>query len=289
MGIDFTALRTLFLLRRLKLADFSRTVTLGRHEIFFNQAEFDYVSSRSGIKLPYKCDVSDFQEPLLELFGAQKPASIDASDYEGATIICDFNRPVPAELDNQFSLYLDFGSIEHIFNIPQVILNINRLLCVRGAAVICTNATGSGGHGLYQFSPEFFFSSFSETNGFTNARVFLIDEGRPKVWKSVVSPLVLKRRNYLPYDKRLFVLCLAEKMRTVDSVFAQQSDYENVAWKDKGHHHKLRRTSKWYNSLARISPSVYIGARTRYYDLRERRNFRTQFRDFDPERSERFA
>jgi hypothetical protein len=37
---------------------------------------------------------SDFAEPLLKSLDASVVESIDASDYEGASIIADFNRPL---------------------------------------------------------------------------------------------------------------------------------------------------------------------------------------------------
>jgi hypothetical protein len=37
---------------------------------------------------------ADFAEPLLKSFDANVVESIDASDYEGSTIIADFNKPL---------------------------------------------------------------------------------------------------------------------------------------------------------------------------------------------------
>ena len=51
-------------------------------------------------------------EPLLEMIGAKDTASIDASDYEGATIVHDMNQPLPSEMKNKFTVAIDFGTLQ---------------------------------------------------------------------------------------------------------------------------------------------------------------------------------
>jgi hypothetical protein len=291
LGIDITGLRTLFLLKRLELADFSRTVTLGRHEVFFHKGEFDYILKRSGVTIDFSDEFSSgsFQEPLLQAFGARAIESIDASDYEGATTVLDFNRPIPPLLHGRFSLYLDFGSIEHIFNIPQVVLNTNNLIGQGGTAVILTDASGSTGHGFYQFSPEFFYSAFSERNGFKNTRVFLIDANFPRYWLFVRNPAVLRARNDIPHRRRWFILCVAEKTHSVDIVTAQQSDYADISWEKKDHRHRPDYSRRWYQSATQLNPYLYIAFRSFYHTLKNRRRFADQTVAIDPERQSRRA
>jgi transposase len=59
---------------------------------------------------------SDFPEPLLKSFDASVVESIDASDYEGVTIIADFNKPLGDRHRGKFTSFIDFGAMEHIFN-----------------------------------------------------------------------------------------------------------------------------------------------------------------------------
>jgi hypothetical protein len=59
---------------------------------------------------------SDFAEPLLKSLDANVVASIDASDYEGASIIADFNKPLGDQYHGKFTCFIDFGAMEHIFN-----------------------------------------------------------------------------------------------------------------------------------------------------------------------------
>ena len=59
---------------------------------------------------------SDFAEPLLKSLHASVVESIDASDYEGASIITDFNKPLEYEHHAKFTSFVDFGAMEHIFD-----------------------------------------------------------------------------------------------------------------------------------------------------------------------------
>src|SRR5829696_928079 len=64
-----------------------------------------------------------YAEPFLEHLGAEKIVSFDASDYENASVAHDFNQPIPAEFRNRFSVVLDGGKLEHVFNFPIAINN----------------------------------------------------------------------------------------------------------------------------------------------------------------------
>lgn len=287
MGIDFTGLRALLFLKRTGSVNFGRVVTLGRHEIFFHEAEFEYLVKRAGVPIPYSAQFSNasFQEPLLEALGAERVESIDASDYEGASLVFDFNGPVPAAHRGRFSTYIDLGSMEHVFDARQVVLNVNHLLEEDGAALILTNANGNAGHGFFQFSPEFFYSAFSPSNGFSGTSVFLINPDNPRTWLAVEPPAALRARNEIPYYRKWYVLCLTRKDRTVDSVSAQQSDYTDVAWDDKAHRHQPDPRGKPYHQLIKLSPFLYMRLRSVYYNARLWKKYGQHAPRFDPETS----
>ena len=82
---------------------------------------------------------------------------MDISNYENATIIHDLNKELDKKYYNKFNTLIDSGSIEHFFNIKTVLANYANLLKVNGNLFISTCANNSCGHGMYQFSPEFFF------------------------------------------------------------------------------------------------------------------------------------
>lgn len=95
-----------------------------------------------------------FCETLMRKLGFGEIETMDFSDYEGAAILQDLNRPVPAKLENQFDFIFDGGTIEHVFNVPQALENLFKMLKPGGRLVSANGMNGWMGHGFYQFNPE---------------------------------------------------------------------------------------------------------------------------------------
>jgi SAM-dependent methyltransferase len=228
VGIDLTGLRALSFANRVYKFNFQNTVTLGRHEIHFWKQEYDVVQKNLNFGHDESIAVGAYCEPLLHRLGAENVISIDASAFEGASLIHDFNLPIPDNLYEQFDTFLDFGSIEHIFDVAQVVDNIVNLIRPGGHILIATNANGFPAHGLYQYSPEFFYSLFSKRNGFEDTSVFLIKSSRRKKWHLIRRPVVLKRRNEIPFEEQMMVLVFSRKARRVANLSVIQSDYDTT-------------------------------------------------------------
>jgi hypothetical protein len=286
VGIDLTALRSLLMLKRLQLVDFSNTVTLGRHEIFFTKEEYEYVTRKGEFQGKYTCEfvAGLFQESLLKAFGAKNIDSIDASSYEGATISHNFNEMIPNELREKYSLFVDFGSIEHIFDVKAVLRNIEGLLKVGGHALILTDANGGCGHGLYQFSPEFFYSAFSNQNGFSDTVVFLIDEASPWTWLMIKPPKLARGRVNIPSRRRFCVLCLTQKTSSKGNVVVEQSDYVD-SWRVAGHRHARNSGERKgiFRYLRAMDITLYLRVRSAYRSVKRRAAFSKLSHPFVPE------
>ena len=239
MGIDLTGLRALAFAKRVYGFEFGETVMLGRQEIHFWKEEYMAVRKSVGLNLDYDeaIELGQFSEPLFRKMGAHKVISVDAAGYEGASIIHDFNRPIPDNLSRAFDTFVDFGSIEHVFNVAQAMDNIKSIVRVHGSILIVTIANGFTGHGFYQYSPEFFYSVFSERNGFGDTSVFLVDTSRPKAWHFIKSPGRLKRRNQIPFGKQYWILAFSRKCSEVNRLEVIQSDYESAKWTTANHAH----------------------------------------------------
>lgn len=67
-------------------------------------------------------------EEFLRQVGARDITSIDASGYERASIVHDMNLPIGSELRRRFSVLIDGGTLEHIFNFPVAIRNCMEML-----------------------------------------------------------------------------------------------------------------------------------------------------------------
>ena len=219
MGLDIHAKNFLTYISKSK--DLGSTLTLGRQSDFTN-----WINPETGKTEAY-C------EPILhQLFGATKVQSVDASDYEGATFVQDLNERWNTDLANKkYASILDFGTLEHVFNVPQALKSIASSCEIGGRIIHVQTHSDFCGHGFWQFSAELFFSWYSESNGFSNVEIFIAPLHNPKSWFRCLRPdagdrCELTGRN-VPVS---YILVVAQKERDVPNLSCQQSDYV-TAWK----------------------------------------------------------
>ena len=103
---------------------------------------------------------SGYTDVLFEYLGADSTCAMDASAYEGADILHDLNLPVHGSLFGSFDTVFDGGTLEHVFNFPVAISNVQRML-KNGLFISVNGANNFLGHGFYQFSPELMWRAFS--------------------------------------------------------------------------------------------------------------------------------
>jgi hypothetical protein len=168
-----------------------------------------------------------FSEPLLRLLGANEIDSVDASNYEQATLVHDMNEPIPVHLKNRYTAVLDGGSLEHVFNFPRAIANCMEMVAVGGHFLAVTPANNLMGHGFYQFSPELFFRVFTPENGFVIQRVIAFEALPGAAWYEVMDPARAAGRVKLANRRPTYLFVQAQKTAHVPvlSVTPQQSDY----------------------------------------------------------------
>lgn len=245
MILGVTPIHAAFLLYCRQLdADFTRSATLGRQALYMEQRDMIAILER--FNAPYvKSDVQNifettrakefkfnFAEPFFEILGAKNVTSIDASGYEGATIIHDMNKPVPEDLQNKFSVLFDGGTLEHIFNFPTAIENCMKMLETGGRFISVAPANNFFGHGFYQFSSELFYRIFTEDNGFRIDKVFLSGEKSNLTWYEIPDPAKTRSRVEFSNQIPTFQLFVAQKIDANAGlhVLPQQSDYQEILW-----------------------------------------------------------
>jgi len=163
-----------------------------------------------------------FADSLLLHLGAKSVESYDNSDFEGATHIADFNKPLPPH--RQYDTVIDFGMIEHVYDIAQALKNM-RDLCRDGGQILhVAPANNFCGHGFWQISPELFFTLYSAGNGFDSTEVFITKVRGHKPWYSVIPP-ANGQRAHVSSAVPLFVICRTKKRKDEQSFVVQQSDY----------------------------------------------------------------
>jgi len=168
---------------------------------------------------------------FLKLLGAGHVDEVDASDYEGASVIHDMNAPLPEQYRQRYDVVYDGGSMEHIFDVRQVLQNVGDMLKVGGLYVGTTTANNMLGHGFYQFSPELFYRFLCPENGWDSTAVFLCahEQDPPGFW-FVDDPMKLGTRVEIQNRSQLNLLVVAVRTGHPSSLkVPQQSDYM-AAW-----------------------------------------------------------
>jgi len=104
---------------------------------------------------------------LFQIIGIEEVHAVDYSDYEGADIILDLNKAgIPDEYRHSFDLVIDGGTLEHIFNVPVALQNMDALVKEGGYIYHMLPLAGWVNHGFYSFSPTFFLDYYDKNNWF---------------------------------------------------------------------------------------------------------------------------
>lgn len=231
MGIDVDGIRFLCLAKKLGV-DFSSTLTLGRQSLFAPLTTIEATHRSFGLPLDSVVAQAGmpFADGVFIGLGAATVESIDKSDFEGGSIEHDLNLPVPEHLRDRFSVVVDGGTSEHVFNFPTALENSMRLVAPGGHLIVIVPANQFLGHGFYQISPELYFRTFAPANGFLLRLLLLKESGLRERWLQPVDPKKLRRRTEMTTigPANLFVLARRIGVPTLVA-HPQQSDYED-AW-----------------------------------------------------------
>lgn len=276
MGLDTNGIKFLLSCHR-KGVSFERTLMIGRQILNLELDELKECFSKFNIKIPetqlrHIYTGSDgYSEELLRYLGAKHIDSLDYSAYEGANILHDMNLPVSAALHKQYSLVLESGSLEHIFNFPVSIANCMNMVAVGGHFIIITPVNNIMGHGFYQFSPEVFYRVINEENGFKLERMVIFEYDARQQWYLVADPQVVKQRVELMNANATYLMIQAKRVHDgpIMSTYPQQSDYVD-AWegrenyytqnaRDRDNHPRNQENLMRYkNTLKKFVPEVLL-------------------------------
>lgn len=218
MGVDLHGLNLLRLVA--KKQRFRRVATLGRQGLGVPK---DHLQ-KMGLDVSRYGEYCD--ELLLDNFGATSVESFDYSDFEGATHVADFNLPLVG-FDSAFDTLIDFGTTEHIFNAPQALRNVSAMCATGGQIIHSLPANNLCNHGFWQFSPELFFSLYSERNGYVDTEIYLADVGESEFWYRLTAPRD-GHWDYLASGRALYVMVRTVKRDSAASFRSvQQAQYVN--------------------------------------------------------------
>ncbi len=154
-----------------------RVLTAGRQDIFATAdnleqwaREMDYVlapgwkknfSPKEGTKKKGKT-ITD--GALFLALGFDELESMDYSNFEGCTIVHDLNKDIPIQYHDRYDLIFDGGTSEHIFDLPKVLENYNKMLKPGGRIIHVAPSSNHVDHGFYMFSPTLFSDYYLSNN-----------------------------------------------------------------------------------------------------------------------------
>src|SRR5438128_1242774 len=104
MGFDINTARFLIAAHK-RGARFEQVLTIGRQDLNVYPTKMAKVLERAG--LPFQAFKTEgkqtqFAEPLFYSLGAKKVSSVDVSDFEGAELVHDLNKPIPVDWRERF-------------------------------------------------------------------------------------------------------------------------------------------------------------------------------------------
>lgn len=233
MGLEIQSLRLLLIARGFGAA-FDRVVTLGRQDLLLTPSQILTTCLQFGVPMEEHEAIQipltgeRFCEPLFHKLGATTVDSIDATDFEGATIIHDLNRPIPEPLKGSYDVVFDGGTLEHIFDFPTAIRGCLELPKLGGHFIMASPANNQMGHGFYQFSPDLFYRVLSEENGYQLRALFLVPAFSEGKWFKIRDPAVVQARvGHNAAVEQLSICAIARRIKLVPLFLTppQQSDY----------------------------------------------------------------
>jgi hypothetical protein len=226
---------------------FDRTLTIGRLNVYLHPAELaslraELSNGRVSADALKDYRMGDYADAFLRDCLGASVTVLDASDYEGASRVHDLNRPLPADLNEQFDVVIEAGTLEHVFNFPVAMASLMSALKVGGTMFLTMPANNMCGHGFYQFSPEVMYRVFSPDNGFEIRDIALLEARFPAVesapmirLREVADPAVIGRRVGLRSRRPVLLAIEAARVarRNLFERAPVQSDY-TMKWQSRG-------------------------------------------------------
>ena len=244
--------------------------TLGRQRLLGDRETLVSILTKSGYAMSQDCIArllspsTEYSEDFFALLGAKEIFAIDVSDFEGANILHDMNRPLPNSLISSFDLVLDGGTLEHIFDLPTALRNTTRMVRPNGRFISLTQANNFCGHGFYQFSPELFYRFLCPKNGYVTEYCIIWEDIPRSQFYRVPDPDVVGTRINLTSEFGTNMTVQAKRISDVSPEFIpQQSDYVRL-WNTQPGETNLsepRRTWAKFKSMLKLIPNFRAAVR----------------------------
>jgi hypothetical protein len=233
---------------------------LGRQDVSVNAIKLLNVLNQFNIKPSVflnpdnKSNIDDIS--LFKSLGFDSVESIDIDNYEEPTYTYDLNQPVPEFLHEKYDAIYDGGTTEHIFNFPESLKNIYKMLKVGGIIMHVSPSNNYVDHGFYSFSPTIFYDYY-RANGFEIIKSYLF-EVKSSTNKCLIYEYLPEEKSFfIPSDRfgRLLVWFVARKTYSSTYDVTPQQGFYVETWKKS----KNVTLSQLNNSISPTNHSVQNG------------------------------
>lgn len=174
-----------------------------------------------------------YSEQFFKALGFDEIDSLDASNFENATVIANLGKPLPKKHHGKYDYVYDGGTVEHVFEFPTAMRNIDKLLKPGGFFQAHSPCNNFINHGFVQICPEMVFGFWAGHMGYEVIDVKLIAMRPVYIGKTytMTNPMITKKRPRidaeLPQDSRIILDYVVRKpLEPRDTTKAvMQSDY----------------------------------------------------------------
>ena len=220
---------------------------------------------------------------LFTFLGARSVKALDHSPYEGAEVIHDLRKPVPAQLHNIADFVVDGSTLDNVFT-PSIVLQNYAKLLRPGGRLMMVNAF-SAHNTAYVMMPPMWYLDYFVMNRFVDCKVYVIlfHEDATGVmrdnvfWVDVDSVAELRRgmhRFVSPHEMVTIVFAEKGGTSTVDRLPNQQDYRSAEEWEEylanldvirqcRRHHLVRSRTDRFFMPAVPGHPFVDEEFRTR--------------------------
>lgn len=226
MGIKTSSARLLAYLKRKGESDLRSVCMLGRQELCLTKRQIKALCKDYRDVIQENFEQETFSENFLRALGAEQIHSLDASDFEGADIICDLNKPIPVEYRKKFTCIIDGGTTEHIFSFDQAMENVIDMLDVGGYYIGMIPSNNWNGHGLYQLSPMLYMQLFCKKNGMRLKHIYLCNAFCSRTIREIKKRDITNRTELNGFAPTELYIVAQKVNERKDSLVLQQGDYE---------------------------------------------------------------
>ncbi|HEX4780046.1 MAG TPA: hypothetical protein VH301_04790 [Usitatibacter sp.] len=144
---------------------------------------------------------------------------VDIAASRGVEIVLDLNQPAPESMRGRYDIVYDGGTMEHCFNVGQVMRNIASFARV-GGFIVHVNPINYYNHGFFNFNPTFYHDWYTQS-GNVMAMPFYAMHG--PVLASQLFPVDATAKYQPP--ERSVLLVGALKKNPADPAWPMQAKY----------------------------------------------------------------